>query len=66
MDEWWYYIENYSKRDQLSLSYVLWKNQVKIEDISIPNARIDDKNFKVFSHNPERTITGKILSFIFR
>lgn len=48
MDEWWYFIENCSKRDQLSLSYVLWKNQILPEDISIPNLRSkkDDIHFK--------------------
>lgn len=65
MDDWWYMIENFSKRDPLSFSYVLWKNSVDIEGISIPNARIDVKNFKIFTHNPKDTITGKLLSFIF-
>lgn len=27
MNDWWYWVENYSKRDQLSLTYVLWKNK---------------------------------------
>lgn len=27
MNEWWELIEKYSKRDQLSLDYVLWKNK---------------------------------------
>lgn len=26
MEDWWYMVENYSRRDQLSLFYVLWKN----------------------------------------
>jgi hypothetical protein len=28
MNEWWWWIENYSRRDQLSLTYVLWKNKL--------------------------------------
>ncbi len=50
MEEWWEIIEKYSKRDQLSLSYVLWKNNINVEDISIPNARIDSLNFRFFPH----------------
>ena len=28
-DEWWNCIQSYSRRDQLSLNYVLWKNQIR-------------------------------------
>ena len=65
MDDWWFMIENYSKRDQLSFSYVLWKNSIDIRSIAMPNARIDFKDFKMFTHNPKDTITGKVLSFLF-
>lgn len=27
-DDWWKYVQNYSQRDQLSLSYTLWKNNI--------------------------------------
>ncbi|MBQ2870174.1 glycosyltransferase [bacterium] len=66
MNEWWRIIENHSKRDQLSLSYVLWKNDIKIDDISIENARIDYENFKMYTHNKFESGAGKILSFLFR
>jgi len=66
MEDWWYMIETYSKRDQLSFSYVLWKNDIAISKITIPNARIDVENYKLYSHNPENTFTGKILSTIFK
>ncbi len=52
MNEWWSFILNYSKRDQLSCSYVLWKNGIKIEDISIPNARFNEGNFIFINHIP--------------
>ena len=39
MEEWWKYIRNYSKRDQLSLSYVLWTHGIKPTDVAIPNLR---------------------------
>ena len=65
MRDWWQMIKIFSKRDQLSFSYVLWKNSISINDISIPNARIDVKNFKIYTHNPTNTVTGKILAFMF-
>jgi hypothetical protein len=34
MDDWWWWIENYSRRDQLSLTYVLWKNNFRISPLS--------------------------------
>lgn len=34
MKKWWEQIKNFSKRDQLSLSYVLWKTGYKIKYIS--------------------------------
>lgn len=39
MEEWWSFIRKISKRDQVSLSFVLWKNGLKPSDIAIPNAR---------------------------
>lgn len=50
MDEWWGFVRDYCKRDQLSLSYVLWKNNIEIWDISFPNARADINNFMLVSH----------------
>lgn len=29
MDDWWFWIETYSRRDQLSLTFVLWKHNYK-------------------------------------
>ncbi|MBR1614913.1 MAG: DUF616 domain-containing protein [Treponema sp.] len=39
MEEWWEFIRDYTKRDQLSLSYVLWKHSIKPSDIAIDNLR---------------------------
>ncbi len=47
---WWNMIANYSKRDQLSFTYVLWKNNVKVHDISMPNVRKNSHNFLIYSH----------------
>ena len=50
MEEWWHMVVNYSRRDQLSLSYVLWKNGIKPEEISFDNARNDKENFSFEEH----------------
>ena len=50
MDDWANEIVHFTQRDQLSLSYVMWKHHRKIADYSIPNARVDEKNFCVFEH----------------
>lgn len=34
MDDWWFWVEKYSRRDQLSLTYVLWKHNFKLEELS--------------------------------
>lgn len=50
MEDWLYAIENFTQRDQMSLSYVFWKHNRKIKQYSIPNARLENPNFCVFSH----------------
>ena len=50
MDDWANEIIHFTQRDQLSLTYVMWKYHLKIADHSLPNARIDEKNFCVFEH----------------
>jgi hypothetical protein len=53
MNMWWELIEHYSKRDQLSLSFVLWKFNISPYSIAFPNVRHDNKNFIFYGkHNP--------------
>ena len=40
MNHWWEWIEKNSKRDQLSLTYVLWKNSVNV------NYLFEEKNLR--------------------
>ncbi|MDE5615394.1 MAG: DUF616 domain-containing protein [Alphaproteobacteria bacterium] len=47
---WWDCIEKYSKRDQLSFSYALYKNGVLPNNIALNNTRTDHKNFLIFNH----------------
>lgn len=50
MELWWEMVKNYSKRDQLSFTYALWKNDIKPKDINIDNTRLDVNNFYLFPH----------------
>ena len=50
MNEWWNCVVKYCKRDQLSLSYLLWKNHISLRDICFANARADIYNFKLTCH----------------
>ena len=58
MEDWWYFLENYSRRDQLSFVYVLWKNGFDIKSHLIKNARRPSKDFALFPHNLRLLITG--------
>lgn len=51
MEEWWNFIKDYCKRDQLSLPYVLWKNNIKPLEISIDNVRIRSDIARLSYHN---------------
>lgn len=51
MEEWWHFIETIVNRDQLSLPYVLYKNNIKPEDISIPNLRHKERDAVFSCHN---------------
>lgn len=53
-EEWWNMVLNYAKRDQLSLMYLLWKNNIKIKDITFQNTKIDNENFYAFKHKKSR------------
>lgn len=51
MEEWWSHILKYSKRDQISLGYLMWKNNFrpKILPINIGDSR-ENIYFKKFPH----------------
>lgn len=57
MDEWWRQIERYSHRDQLSLSYALWKNGLDMSYVfSLGNRVSRNTYFLGYPHHyfPER------------
>lgn len=52
MEDWWSVIRDYSKRDQLSLSLVLFEHGVKPADIALPNLRTLYRDFQFTRHVP--------------
>lgn len=40
--DWWWWIENYSRRDQLSLTYVLWKHKLEVKPLTDISYRYSD------------------------
>lgn len=51
MDTWWNEIKNYTKRDQLSFTYALWKNGYTCEEVfSLGNNSRNSDFFLVVSH----------------
>lgn len=75
LDLWWYMIEQYSKRDQLSFNYVLWKtgiNQTPIytnkDGFGIHRKSEDFTFVKSETHNQNRVASGQnpIIKFIIR
>lgn len=52
MEEWWDLISDLSHRDQLTLSFVLWRHGISIPEISMPNARHDKTNFYFYRELP--------------
>ena len=53
MDEWWYMVKNYCKRDQTSLAYVMWKNGLNMKEHFFQNARMDLKNYAFINHSKD-------------
>lgn len=50
MEEWWAMIEKYSKRDQLALSFILWKHGITVESVSFENTRLMKDDFFTLAH----------------
>lgn len=52
MEEWWDEFMHYSKRDQISLPYVLYKNHIKIEDVGVLGNNIYvNPSFRIYTHS---------------
>lgn len=52
MEAWWKMITDYSRRDQLSFMYLVWKRHLDLTEKTISNTRRLPKDFFVFRHTP--------------
>ena len=61
-EEWWNLLLRYSKRDQLSLSYLLWKNNLSVELLTEETYPFKNSNdFELFNHgNTSGSLKNKI------
>lgn len=50
MEDWWYFVKNYSKRDQLSFNFVAWKHNFKY-DILKGDIREGNEYFKLLNRH---------------
>ena len=50
MDEWWALVRDYSQRDQLSLTYLLWRHDYNLDDLTFANPRSDLDNYYFWTH----------------
>ncbi len=57
-NDWWFWRKNYSRRDQLSLSYTLWENNIPLHFLLPENQ--STRNSKEISCNPH-PITDKYI-----
>lgn len=64
MDDWWHEFNHGGKRDQLSLSYLLWKNKLTIGVID-ELAWKKNKFFSVKSHNKKAAKLNKLLYYFY-
>ncbi len=51
MEDWWRMLERYSRRDQLSLFYVLWKNNQTMTYLLDTPIKHDKASFRIYHHN---------------
>jgi hypothetical protein len=58
MTNWWEEFQKESNRDQLSLSYILWRSNSSIERVKF-GPRYKSEHFKIHSHKP-KGIKGKL------
>jgi hypothetical protein len=65
MNDWWWWLEHYSRRDQLSLTYVLWKNKIDIKYLFAKTLRSSDlvSFVKSSTHQTLAEMQTKIISY---
>lgn len=59
--EWWWWITNYTFRDQLSYMFCLWKHKIPIKEFFLPEGEDThtSKHFHYTSHNNSASVSSK-------
>ncbi len=50
MNDWWKIFNDYSKRDQLTLFYLFWKENIDFAFFAPSSFKKDHKNFRIYKH----------------
>lgn len=64
MEDWWYMVENYSRRDQLSFDYVMWKHDLAYNIIPGDSRRGNGYFYMLGAHRSDWS--SKLLKFRIR
>ncbi|WP_143959158.1 glycosyltransferase domain-containing protein [Litoribacter populi] len=64
MQLWWEHLEKYSKRDQISLPYLIWLSGLSIKRFPFA-ASIDNKYFKKISHRKKQPLFYDLKDYVF-
>ncbi len=65
MEEWWSMISQYSRRDQLSLAWILWKHGIPMSDVSFSHWHDAPDTYCVFPHERRDTSSsGRPSTFV--
>ncbi len=59
MEEWWNEYSKYSKRDQISLPHVLFRNGIKVQEVGVLGNNVrTNPSFRIFGHSPNDKAPG--------
>ena len=61
MTSWWNQMQSYSKRDQISLPFVVWENNLPVKKWNMPYKE-DNAYFEVYPHR--KTLIRNLITFI--
>ena len=62
MEEWWDTISRYSRRDQLSLAWILWKHGISMSAVSFPHWYDAPDTYCVLPHERRLALQGETVS----
>ena len=60
MNEWWHMTTTYSRRDQLSFAWLLWKHNIKIPEMALPHWHKGTNQYCVFPHQQSLSYNSRL------